>query len=268
MSVAKNSTKDSKGKGDSGVQRITTVDNPNQSGPALFIGTLAVIAVAGIALVGFIAANRVSNIGVAPEASIDHWHSAFLVHNCGTDLPPTQTFENPDGIHTHGDSLLHIHPFNPAASGANATLGNYLEASGAEITDSGFTTGFADLPASLSEADGCGGEEAELQLAVWENAFDSTAEPRIITENIADFVFDTAGMALTLALVPEGAEIPRPPEGAVATLATTGPGGPVAGVAEGENPLENYIPPAGLDLGADHGAPPADLDLGGADHGG
>ncbi len=220
------------------MQRISTVDNPNQTGPGLFVAALGLILVAGIAATVFFAVNRESNVGVAPQASLDHWHSAYLIHNCGTDLPSTGTFENPDGIHTHGDGLLHIHPFNPTASGNNATLGNYFEAAGAVLTDESFSTGFSDIfPTEMSESAGCEGEPAELQLAVWPNAFDETAEPEIITENIADFVFDTAGMALTLALVPEGAEIPRPPADRVATLAETGPGGPVAGVEEGENPF-------------------------------
>ena len=238
VAVAKNSTKEGKNRRDSGVQRISTVDNPNQSGPGFFIGALGLILVAGIAATVFFAVNRESNIGVAPEASIDHWHSALLIHNCGTDLPSTGTFENPDGIHTHGDGLLHIHPFNPSASGSNATLGNYFEASGAELTDAEFSTGFTDVfPTSMSETDGCEGEDAQLQLAVWPNAFDETAEPEIITENIADYNFDSAGEAITLALLPAGAEIPRPPVDRIAALAETGPGGPIEGVEEGTDPF-------------------------------
>lgn len=235
--MAKNSTKD---RSDSGVQRITTVDNPNKGGMSLFVIALGLILVAGIAATVLLASRRESNVNVAPIAQLDHWHSAYLISDCGTELPATGNFETTDGLHTHGDGLLHLHPFNPSVSGRNATLGEYFDAAGAELTDESFTTGISDVfPTSMSEAEGCGetGEEAQLQLAVWRNAFDETAEPEIITENIGDFRFDSAGMALTLALVPTGEEAPKPPIDRINSLAETGPGGPIAGVEEGGNPF-------------------------------
>lgn len=236
--MAKNPTKERAGRKGTQVQRITTVDNPDSAGPGLFIAALGLILVGGIAATVFFASTRESNIGVAPVANDDHWHSAFLISNCGTDLPATSLFENPDGLHTHGQGLLHLHPFNPSASGINATLGQYFDGAGAELTDSSFTTGFSDVfPTTMSEANGCGGESATLQLAVWENAFDETAEPEIITENLRDFRFTSAGMAITLALVADGEEAPRPPAERIAQLAETGPGGPIAGVEIGESPV-------------------------------
>lgn len=235
--VAKKDSKD-KRRNPAGVQTISTVDNPDSSGPGLFVAALALILVAGMAGTAFFVLNRESNIGVAPEANIDHWHSAYLIHDCGADLPVTNEFEAPAGVHTHGDGLLHVHPYNPNVAGRNATIGAYFEAYGAEITDESFTPGFADLVREpMTEENGCNGEEATLQLAVWRNAFDDTAEPEIITENIADFQFETAGMAVTLALLPEGEEVPRPPADRVAALTTTGPGGPIFGVEEGQSPF-------------------------------
>lgn len=236
--MPKNETKERRGQSSNGVQRISTVDNPDQSGPGLFVGALVLILVAGLAGTVFFALNRESNIGVAPEANLDHWHMAFSIHECGADLPVTNQFEAPAGVHTHGDGLLHVHPFNPGVAGNNATLGAYFEAYDAKLTDSSFTPGFADnFRGELSEAEGCGGEEAVLQLGVWRNAFDETAEPEIITENIADFTFESAGMAITLALLPEGAEIPRPPIERIITLTETGPGGSIFGVEDGESPI-------------------------------
>ncbi|MGB5757131.1 MAG: hypothetical protein WBM50_09475, partial [Acidimicrobiales bacterium] len=236
--MAKNSTTERGGRDSFGVQRISTVDNPNQGGPRLFMAALGLILVAGVAAVVYFASTRESNIGVAPLASVDHWHSAYLINNCGVDLPATGQFENPAGLHTHGDGLLHLHPFNPSAAGKNATLGQYFAGADAVLTDESFTTGFSDvLPATMSEADGCDGEAAVLQLAVWPNAFDETSEPKIITENIADFRFTSAGMAITLALLPEGSDIPRPPADRIAALAETGAGGPIEGVEPGESPF-------------------------------
>ncbi|MGH1493890.1 MAG: OmpA family protein [Acidimicrobiales bacterium] len=236
--MAKDSAKEFGGRNSSGIQRISSVDNPNSGGPGLFVAALGLILLAGIAAIVFFALNRESNIGVAPEASIDHWHSAYLVHDCGSDLPATAEFPTTDGLHTHGDGLLHIHPYNPTVSGNNATLGEYFLASGAELTDVQFSTGNSDfVSATMSEEAGCEGEDAVLQLAVWRNAFDELSEPEIITENLADFQFETAGMAVTLALLPEGSEIPRPPADRIASLSTTGAGGPIFGVEVGESPV-------------------------------
>lgn len=235
--MAKNSTKERDKRRSGEVHRITTVDNP-RGGPGLFIAALLLVVVAGIAATVFFALNRESNIGVSPVASVDHWHSAYLIHDCGADLPVTGVFDNPSGLHTHGDGLLHLHPFNPSAAGNNATLGEYLAGNGSVLTDDSFTTGFTDVfPTTMSEAEGCDGESATLQLAVWDNAFDETAEPTIITEGLADYRFESAGQALTLALLPEGAEVPKPPQDRIAALAETGPGGPITGVEEGESPF-------------------------------
>ena len=57
------------------------------------------------------------------------------VNICGTWLPAVPQFEGRDGsrarirrpgIHSHGDGLMHIHPFSSDEAGAKATLGRYL----------------------------------------------------------------------------------------------------------------------------------------------
>lgn len=249
VAVAKNPTKERGG--NAGVQRITTVDNPDGGTPVAFIAMLGAILVAGIVGVFFFANNRESNIDIAPVAALDHWHVAYLINDCGIDLPAGQGFEDPDGVHTHGDGLLHLHPTNPSASGRNTTLGKYFEGSGGELTDEYLVAGTNEFFATrLDEANGCDGEPAELKLAVWDNAFDETASPRVITENLADFRF-TPGMAITLALVPEGGEVPTVPVERITALAETGPGGEIAGVEPGESPFVTTTPPEVVDDGTD-----------------
>ena len=95
---------------------------------------------------------------------------------------------------------------------------------GAELTDEHYLPGPGEAPTELREEDGCDGEDAVLQLAYWENAW-ATEEPVIITEDLADFRFDAeTGGALTLALLPEGAEIPKPPPDRIALLESTNGG--------------------------------------------
>jgi len=204
--------------------RETSVAPPDQSGSRWFIAVIVLLVVAGGAVVALFASQRESVIGVAPQAGIDHWHDAYLIHHCGTDLPASTNSNDPDGIHTHGTGLIHIHPFNPETAGPNATLGKFVEALGGELTDDTYTPGPGELPQILSEADGCDGERAVLQVAYWENAW-TTEEPEIITENLADFRFDNlSGGAVTIALLPEGAEIPKPPPDRLAQLESTNQG--------------------------------------------
>ena len=79
----------------------------------------------------------------APRASIDpakpsdHWHAAFAVDICGKEQPPVQ--DGPVdklGIHTHGDGVIHIHPFVTRAAGKGANLGRFFTQVGMKVTDS------------------------------------------------------------------------------------------------------------------------------------
>ena len=60
----------------------------------------------------------------------DHWHSYLGVNICGEWLPNVPEFEAPvgspvgsrnAGIHSHGDGLIHTHPFVSSEEGKNAT---------------------------------------------------------------------------------------------------------------------------------------------------
>lgn len=208
----------------SNVQKITSVETADQGGNGLFLGGLGLILLAGVVAIGYFAINRESGIGVAPNYP-DHWHSAYSVHRCGQDLPPAGAFETVTGLHTHGDGLLHIHPFQLAGgNGRNANLGVYMDSGNGEITDEVYTPVISETSGSLSEAEGCDGEAATLQVAVWDDAFDLEAEPTIYTENLADIRFDKPGQAITIALLPEGSDVPPPPADRIEVLASTGIG--------------------------------------------
>jgi hypothetical protein len=93
--------------------------------------TLALVVVLGVFLVAF-SRNQELNKGqqaakVAPKINQDHWHSSFSVYICDHFMPNVPLFESVDGIHTHGDGVIHIHPYTPQASGRNATLGFFLK---------------------------------------------------------------------------------------------------------------------------------------------
>ena len=181
----------------------------------LIVGIVA----AGVAAVTVLAGQRESVAGVAPEAGIDHWHDAYSINRCGVDLSASTDDGHGDGNHSHQDGLIHIHPSNPAGAGPNATFGNFVEAIGAELSDDAYIPGPGESSTVLSEKEGCDGEPAVLQLAYWEDAF-GDGPPVVIAEGLAGFQLEHESLgAMTLALLPEGAEIPKPPQDRLDALA-------------------------------------------------
>lgn len=147
-----------------------------------------------------------------PVANQDHWHAAYGVNLCGDGFAaPILVQDDPVGIHTHADGVIHIHPFTRSVSGDNATLGQFFDAAGVTIDDDQIDLGSV---ASVHEGeDTCGdGQSAIVQVAVWADARTATStDPEIVTENIRDIWFERDGSAYTIAFAPEGAVIPPPP---------------------------------------------------------
>lgn len=93
----------------------------------------------------------------------DHWHLAFGVWNCGVWEPPIAPGDDPLGIHTHGDGLIHVHPFEAAAAGKNAVLGKFLGASKITLTSSSLI-----LPTKkLTTGGTCQGKKAVIRTLSW-----------------------------------------------------------------------------------------------------
>ncbi len=72
-----------------------------------------------------------------PYFNQDHWHVALGVNVCGQWLANPPEFETRSvrgnvraGIHSHGDGLIHLHPFSSDEAGERATLRTFLEFGG------------------------------------------------------------------------------------------------------------------------------------------
>jgi len=133
---------------------------------------IAVILVLGIAAVFVVRSGNSDASNSAPhyadQASNqpgDHWHTAFQVNVCGEWLTAQPQFEKPAynpnatsnvGIHTHGDNLIHTHPFVPSEAGGNATLGKYASYAGWSVSSDSITawTGPSSKPAQKSWSNG------------------------------------------------------------------------------------------------------------------
>ena len=63
----------------------------------------------------------------------DHWHAPYEIYIGGQLQPPIPEVLTPQGIHTHGDGVIHIHPRVPASEG-NARIGNFFGDTGGKLT--------------------------------------------------------------------------------------------------------------------------------------
>jgi hypothetical protein len=167
---------------------------------------LAIIAVVllGTGLVVFSRENRDEAI---PPTLNDHWHAAYGIWNCGEWEPQlVDAGADLNGIHTHADGVIHIHPFSSAATGNRATLERFFETTGVDYSDSRIV-----LPTGtvLDEEAGCEGDPATLKVARWP-ADDANAEPEVLEESLDAIRFREDREVLTIALVRDGESIPRP----------------------------------------------------------
>lgn len=196
---------------------------------------IALVVVLGVLLVAWARTQRETE---APTLT-DHWHSAYGIYICDVEfLSPFTTENDPQGIHSHADSLIHIHPFGSAVTGSGATIDVFMEAMQASFDDNQLIMPDGTV---YSEADTtCEGGAPVWQVARWTNALDADdTDPEVITEDLADVRFLGDGEAFTLALVPEGFDIPPPPSAAnIADVSDVVSEGPVSDLGDGDDPIE------------------------------
>lgn len=181
---------------------------------------MAGVIVLGIALVAF--AWDARDVDALSPSFDDHWHLPVGIYDCTSEgfLP---NLDDPglanSGIHTHGDGVIHLHPFSSSATGNNAQIEVFLEAVRVDIVDDERMT-FSDRSA-LEEGVQCGGEDAILQIARFAPGASTPTE--VITEDLLDFRFRQDQEGIVIALAPAGAEIPPPPSESVSQAAAASP---------------------------------------------
>jgi hypothetical protein len=148
-----------------------------------FPALVTVIVVVGVGLVGFARQSR--DEGARPRSAAseqpDHWHAAYGVSKCGQILfdGEGQFFTDAQadtlGIHTHGDGVIHIHPFVDSSAGRNARLGLFFDQVGLQISDSKVTFPNGDTWDESKDTCPVDGEDeqGEIVLAKWNDAQDA-----------------------------------------------------------------------------------------------
>lgn len=172
------------------------------------------LAIVGLVAVGvlLIFVSRSANEDSQPPILGDHWHVAFGIYSCDAFIPPlTDVTADVSGLHTHSDSLMHIHPFSTAYTGERATIGAWGETAGLELTASSIE---AD-GISVENGDDCPDGPGTVQVMKWDSIADEEGE--LLEGNPADYAMQD-GEIVVMAFVAEGTEIPKPDETVLATL--------------------------------------------------
>lgn len=185
----------------------------------LFPGVLSLVLVLGIGLIVYARNDRRSEDTSGVPQIGDHIHMAFGVNVCGEWKPDIPEFESPIGIHTHGDGVLHIHPFSQLGVGVNATLGRFFE-DGREgdppveldLSDDEITYLGEDIGEGDTECEGV--DDPQLRVGFWEDSSDLAAAPVLRTGDYADLRLQHNGGAITIFYGDPDADIPLPPTAA------------------------------------------------------
>lgn len=190
-----------------------------------FPALVALICLLGIAAVFYAWSNR-APIQKPREGGVDHWHAVYGVYDCtlaGDDkyLAPFLSAVDASGIHSHGDGIIHIHPFGEASSGTNAKIKHFFTEMGVEVSPEKIVlpTG-AELVAGTECLDGSG--PAEISLNYWQFDVqvtgDNPSDPEVITEDIGEHRFRNDREVYILSFAAAGTDLPSPPDERFTTL--------------------------------------------------
>jgi hypothetical protein len=144
-----------------------------------------------------------------PRAGVDHWHVAYGLYACDHFLNPITDQVDPVGIHTHGDGVIHVHPFVNSSAGKNAVLGKF--ASTVHMT---LNSGELKAPGGHDYRDGdkCNGKPGRVEVQIFNSQADPTGHLATVDPSRIPLV---NLQLLTIAFVPKGTTLPPPPSAPV-----------------------------------------------------
>lgn len=186
--------------------------------PTSWYTVMTIVVVLGLALVVFSRQQRLDK-GAGPHPNLkDHWHSAIAFDICGTFQPNLPQPANLLGLHTHGDGLIHVEPFATSAPqdmGHNATLARFVQGiPGLKLTSTELQYPGGKL---YKNGDKCGDKSGQVVIKWWPAAF---ADKSQIEQGPKELRIQNGG-AVTVAFLPAGADVPKPPKAVLDTLTST-----------------------------------------------
>ena len=227
----------------------------------LFPGAMVLVALLGIILI-FVARDQ--RYDLAPQGdptTANHWHSAYNVYVCDEISPSVYVNDSDDdrtGIHTHGDGLIHIHPFLSTVTGQYATVGAFMDESELVFDDSKIELPIGTVLDENNFKCGDDEENAELRVLKW-NTLDAETPTEYLSD-LKDVRFNADGQLFTFAMVSpsmKSSDIPRPDDSYLKSYTTlpneqqpigedgsgsAGPTLPAVEVPATEEPSESELP--------------------------
>lgn len=193
--------------------------------PVRWYGSLFMIVLLGVALVIYSRYERQHPVSPPQPNAGTHWYAALAVDICGKieqNLPanPNEATVAP-GLHTGGDGVIQISPTKPADEGNNATLGRFVQTypglvlSGSSLKlpkTSTYSNGQV-CPAGTPDA----GKKGKVRVRVWPS-FAPPGSNHPFEPSDASAMKLADGQLITIAFVPAGASIPKPPASVITTL--------------------------------------------------
>lgn len=180
--------------------------------------TIGVIVVGVILVVLSYSARQES--AAAPPQIGDHIHAYLGVNVCGDWIAHAPSFEDranepgvQAGIHSHGDGLIHIHPFASDETGKNATVGRFFDYGGWKLSGSDL-----DLASGPNRWDGthqngqqCNGTLKGPATIQWKVGRHNQPWPTTARSgNPADYK-PSNGDIIAIYFVPKGSPLEQPP---------------------------------------------------------
>jgi cytoskeletal protein RodZ len=134
------------------------------------------------------------------------------VHGQYQAAPKDALQTDTNGIHTHGDGLMHIHPFTDSAAGRKATLGLFLDQVGISITDNTLTIAEGTFTEGKTKCEG--GKDGVVQVAKWDRAADAAKgdKPNQIFTSGFDKIRLGANESFVIAFMPDGSTLKAKPD--------------------------------------------------------
>jgi hypothetical protein len=195
----------------------------------LFPAAIIAVIVLGMVTVLYARESRPDPGSFPPQVG-DHWHAAYGFYVCDTWLPKFQDdkeeqvvdpqtgqeqFVDEDfsltGIHSHGDGVIHYHPYSTRSVGRRAKVGVFLDVYDVELTTTrlAIPEGEGGNVYDLDEGFRCNGEDTEIKVVAWDNYTDTGNGQTYITD-LSDVAIRNDGMVFAIAVVPTGTEVSMP----------------------------------------------------------
>jgi hypothetical protein len=184
--------------------------------------TVGVIVVVGIILVTYSRQERLhpasAAAGKTPPTLTANWTEGIAFDLCGTIQTslPASPASTTIGIKTSGKGVVNLAPLTNADTGHHATLGRFAS----HYPGLTLTATSVKLPGGklYKNGDSCGTKSGSLQVKTWSNP---TAQSGTLYQGNAPDLLLENGQLITVAFVPTGTSIPKPP-GTVVTAVLTG----------------------------------------------